>query len=70
MYSNFRVNLLTAIYDHDIVNIILQDGEKIVIGIGGYAKDKITTREFGFVIDKDGTYYWYNYNFIARMEFF
>lgn len=70
MYSNFRMNFLSAIYDNEIVNIILQDGEKIVIGIGGYDKDKITTRELGFVLDKEGTYYWYSYSSIIRMEFF
>lgn len=70
MYSNFRMNFLSAIYDNEIVNIILQDGEKIVIGLGGYDKDKITTREFGFVLDREGTYYWHSYSSIIRMEFF
>lgn len=70
MYSNFRIKLLSTIYNHDIVNIILQNGEKITIGLSGYKKDQITTQELGFVINKEGTYYWYSYSSIVKIEVF
>ena len=70
MYSNFRTNFMVTIFKKDIVNIHISNGEIIVVGLGGYKKEQIQCRELGFTINKEGTYNWYSYSSIIKMEIF
>lgn len=70
MYSEFRTNLMITILKNNIVNIHISNGEIIVIGLGGYDKNQFQCRELGFTINKEGTYNWYSYSSIIKMEIY
>ena len=59
---------MLAILSYLIINIYMINGEKIVIGEGGIAKNLISFRPFGFYITGQNSAQWYNYANILKIE--
>lgn len=70
MYNEFKTNLMLAILSYMIINIYMIDGEKIVIGDGGIAKDFVSFRPFGFYVKGQNLAKWYSYANIKKIEVF
>lgn len=68
MYSDFKKNFMFTIASYMIINIYMVGGEKIVIGSGGIPKDLIHFKSFGFAIEGQNSYKWYNYANIIKIE--
>lgn len=68
MYNEFKNNLMATILTHHIVNIYMDNGEKIVIGVGGCHKNDIRFNSFGFYIQTISAALWYSYAHIIKIE--
>jgi len=68
MYTEFKNNLMTIILTHHIVNIYMDSGEKVVIGVGGSHKSDIRFKPFGFYIKTISASIWYSYAHICKIE--